>query len=98
MIAALEAFAKEPCAGRRIAILGDMFELGEDSRKYHHMVFEKAMSLKFCRVIAVGEMSSECPCDIKFRNSAELHAALPSIVRPGDAVLLKASHGMKLGL
>ena len=98
MIAALATFAKERCEGRRIAVLGDMFELGKDALAYHMKVFEKAMSLGFAKVIAVGETSSRCPSDLQFPDSASLHAALPSIVRPGDCVLLKASHTMKLGL
>lgn len=98
MKAALAAFAAEPCAGRRIAVLGDMFELGEDAERYHREVFEKAVSLGLGLVIAVGEMSSRCPADMRFANAAALHAALPSIVKPGDVVLLKASHTMNLGL
>ena len=96
MLAALGAFTKEPCNGNRIAILGDMFELGPDAEKYHRQVFETAMSLGFHKVIAVGETSSRCPSDLQFRDAAAVHAALPSIVRPGDCVLIKASHSMGL--
>lgn len=98
MIAALETFAKEKCEGRHIAILGDMFELGKDSEAYHKKVFEKANTLGLSQVIAVGEMSSRCPSDLQFPDATALHAALGGIVRPGDCVLLKASHSMKLGL
>ncbi|MBR0066642.1 MAG: UDP-N-acetylmuramoyl-tripeptide--D-alanyl-D-alanine ligase, partial [Kiritimatiellae bacterium] len=35
MIAALETFAAMPCAGRRLAVLGDMFELGAESGAWH---------------------------------------------------------------
>lgn len=98
MMAALETFASEKCEGRRIVALGDMFELGEDALAYHKAVFDKAASLGFALVIAVGEMSGQCEADMKFRDAADLHARLREIVRPGDCVLLKASHSMKLGL
>lgn len=96
MIAALGAFANEPCSGRRIAILGDMFELGTLAEEYHRKVFEKAASLGLGLVIAVGETSSRCPSDLQFPDADALLAALPSIVRPGDCVLCKASHSMML--
>lgn len=98
MVAALETFAAQPCAGRRIAVLGDMFELGERSLEFHRLVFEKAAALPIDLVIAVGEMSAQCKADASYPDAAALHAALGAIARPGDTVLLKASHGMHLGL
>ena len=96
MIAALDAFAKEPAA-RRIAILGDMFELGEASEGLHRKVFDHAASLGLDKVVAVGEMSSRCAADAKYPTAAALKSDLANVVAPGDAVLLKASHGMGLG-
>ena len=45
MIAALETFAAMPCAGRRVAVLGDMFELGAQSGELHARVLARAAEL-----------------------------------------------------
>ncbi len=97
MIATLDALASLPCAGRKIAILGDMFELGDRARELHEKVFAHAAACGLDRVIAVGETASACRADAAFRTVAELAAALGSLCAPGDTVLLKASHGLHLG-
>ena len=97
MIAALDALASLPCAGRKIAILGDMFELGDRARELHEKVFAHAAACGLDRVVAVGETASACRADAAFRTVAELAAALGSLCAPGDTVLLKASHGLHLG-
>ena len=97
MVAALDAFASMPCRGRKIAILGDMFELGERAAELHAKVFDHAAGLGFAEVIAVGETASTCRADASFRTVAELAAVLADRFAPGDAVLLKASHGLHLG-
>ena len=97
MIAALDAFAVTPCAGRRIAVLGDMFELGADSAALHRKVFAHAMALGIPLVIGVGEQSSQCLCHLVYRDLAVLKKKFRVDVSAGDLVLLKASHSMKLG-
>lgn len=98
MIAALDAFAAmEGVAGRKIAILGDMFELGARSAEFHEAVFNHAAAKGLDIVIAIGETSSKCRADIKLRDAGELKEKLFTFAKPGDAVLLKASHGMHLG-
>ncbi len=95
MIAALNAFAREPCDGRRIACLGDMLELGPESGEYHAAVFRHAKSLGLFTV-AVGPLSSSCPSDRRFPDAEALKRAIRELARPGDVILLKASHGMNL--
>ena len=102
MIAALETFAAMPCAGRRVAVLGDMFELGAQSGELHARVLARAAELPLDAVFAVGEaMAAACaavagrpPCRVA--DAAAAKAELAAFVRAGDAVLLKASHGMHL--
>ena len=89
MVIALETFAAEPCSGRRVAVLGDMFELGAESAQHHAAVKRRAEALNFDKVIYVGENFGGVSRD-------EAKAQLFAYVRPGDSVLLKASHGMAL--
>ena len=97
MIAALDAFVATPCDGRRIAVLGDMFELGADSAALHRKVFDHAMALGIPLVIGVGEQSSQCLCHLAYKELAALMKKFRVDVSAGDLVLLKASHSMKLG-
>ncbi|MBR7180203.1 MAG: UDP-N-acetylmuramoyl-tripeptide--D-alanyl-D-alanine ligase [Kiritimatiellae bacterium] len=97
MKAALAAFASMKAAGRRIAVLGDMFELGEKSAPYHAEVFDCAAESGLDAVYAVGEFSSACRCDAAWPDAKTAARALSEILLPGDTVLLKASHSMHLG-
>ena len=90
MKVALETFAAEPCGGRRVAVLGDMFELGDASEALHADVKRKACGLGLDKVIFVGNNFGGVSFD-------EAKSELFAYVRPGDSVLLKASHGMALG-
>ena len=97
MIAALDAFAATACDGKRIAVLGDMFELGENAAELHCKVFAHAMSLGIPLVIGVGEQSSRCLCHLAYKDLSGLKKKFRVDVSAGDLVLLKASHSMKLG-
>ena len=97
MIAALDAFAALPCAGRHVAVLGDMFELGVDSASLHRKVFSHARELGLPLVIGVGGESAQCPCDWPCPDLQSLKGRFWTEVSSGDLVLLKASHSMRLG-
>ncbi len=97
MIAALDALMTVPCTGKRVAVLGDMFELGEKSLELHQKVFAHAMKLGIPLVIGVGEMSSQCLCHLVYKKLEVLKKKFRVDVSAGDVVLLKASHGMQLG-
>ncbi len=96
MIAALKTLVASP-GTRKIAILGDMFELGAQSAELHAKVFDFAKSLPLTSVIAVGQQSGNCVADAYFNSPADLKPHLSKFLQVGDVVLLKASHSLKLG-
>ena len=97
MIAALDAFVSTPCSGKRVAVLGDMGELGGDSLALHRKVFDHAMKLGIPLVIGVGEISSQCLCHLVYKELKTLKKKFRLDVSAGDLVLLKASHSQRLG-
>ena len=95
--AALDSLA--PMAGRKVAILGDMYELGEDSVQLHQGVGKYASECADL-VIAVGELGRDIAAGAVgpwFATVEEAISALPSFIQTGDTVLVKASNAMKLG-
>ncbi|MGA2496215.1 MAG: UDP-N-acetylmuramoyl-tripeptide--D-alanyl-D-alanine ligase [Tepidisphaeraceae bacterium] len=108
MQAAIETLAALPCHGRRIAILGDMRELGDKSDEAHRRmgVFVVASSLDL--LICVGEKAALIAAAsrdggfapewiLKYPDAPAAAAAISSIISPGDLVLVKGSNVMKLG-
>ena len=84
--------------GRHVAVLGDMLELGENGPALHRELGRYAAE-KGAAVIACGPLSRELAEgageDTPWYPDAEaLISALPGLVGPGDAVLVKASHAM----
>ena len=83
-------------SGRKIAILGDMKELGENELELHFEVGKYAG--KCDAVICAGPLSlkiAEGAGGIYFKTKEELIANLPSLINDGDIVLVKASHSME---
>lgn len=91
--------------GRKVAILGDMLELGEASGPEHRKIGRLAGSLGADAVVAIGEWS-EAVCDgaveagLKsvhaFRDRREAIEGIEALLREGDTVLVKGSRGMRL--
>lgn len=96
MKAALDAFVREPCAGRRVAVLGDMLELGTEAEKFHREIFNYAMHAGIDLVIGVGECSSRCLCHLVYKDVEKLRKKFRLDVSAGDLVLLKGSHSLNL--
>lgn len=107
MKAALGNFARIPCRGRRIAVLGDMFELGPRSAALHAETGNFAATLGLDIVVATGEKMSTAFAPayhiaapesmiISVPGVSSAAALMPGILKPGDCVLLKGSRGMAM--
>ena len=85
--------------GRKIALLGDMKELGTDELSLHNEVGAYAKTLGIDVLIAVGELSKATAEGYGdgahyFSDVESCIAALDGILQKGDTVLVKASHSM----
>lgn len=101
MKAALDTLIKLPSRGKRIAILGDMFEMGDHAKDGHLEVGKFAHGLDLDLLLCVGndaryikEGYGTEKSVFHFPNIEELKGALPKIMETGDTILLKASRGM----
>ena len=103
MIAALQTLGEMP--GRRIAVLGQMNELGPESARGHHRVGEAAAREKIDCVITVGAIASGIADaarahGVKYAltpgTTAEAAAILRSMARHGDNVLVKGSRSVRM--
>lgn len=99
MAAALENFSNVS-ADNRIAMLGDMLELGEDSAAEHKAVIESALSRGFSKVFFVGNEFSAVSLAsdeaVFFQTSDELAEYLKSNPVQGATVLIKGSRGTRM--
>jgi UDP-N-acetylmuramoyl-tripeptide--D-alanyl-D-alanine ligase len=100
MRAALAYLAERAAGRRRVAILGDMAELGRTAPVYHREVGEAAAELGVDELLAVGDLArGYLEAGVPGRWAPNVHEALrqlDEIVRPGDAVLVKASRAIGL--
>jgi len=104
-IAALETLCDLPLQGRRVAVLGDMEELGAHSEAAHAEVGRRAAALGIGQLFTVGKMSAftaRAARDagltrvIEFADVESALRALRNFLKPGDVVLLKASRASRL--
>jgi UDP-N-acetylmuramoyl-tripeptide--D-alanyl-D-alanine ligase len=100
MKAALRTLVELDAEGKRIAVLGEMRELGSESQRGHEEVGEEAAALGVDRLIGIGEMGGVISGAAKKAGLEESHnigstseAAdlLTEIAEPGDLVLIKGS-------
>jgi len=103
MKAALELLASQPVAatGRRVAVLGDMLELGEHSAHLHYGLAELIKGKHIDLVLLAGpEMRILAerlagPAKVEYRADVEaLKPVLMDNLRPGDTVMIKSSKGV----
>ena len=104
MHAAIQTVA-EIYDGRKIAVLGDMLELGEISEKVHRDVGAEVLKNNFDILITIGELGKFIAAGAKdaglkniFTTSTHEESAkkILSIMKEGDTILFKASHGMHM--
>lgn len=103
----LETLAAWPGARRRIAVAGEMLELGASSPNLHRDVGRKCAALGMDWVVAVqgdarffleGAVEAGMPCERTkfFPNALEAVEFCRAIIRPGDVVLVKGSRGVQM--
>jgi UDP-N-acetylmuramoyl-tripeptide--D-alanyl-D-alanine ligase len=104
-VAALETLCALPLQGRRVAVLGDMNELGAHSEASHAEVGRRAAELQVGQLFAVGRMA---PVTARAAREAGLNRvmefadveaavkAVKQFLKAGDVVLLKASRAVRL--
>ena len=103
MAATLKALGEERDAERRIAVLGPMRELGEHADELHAGLAPAVLAAKVDRLILVNAdmqpledaLDGGLPVD-RAADAEEAASRLAAIVRPGDAVLVKASNSIGL--
>lgn len=106
MRASIDVLCDMPCEGRRVAVLGDMFELGENEVQYHREIGEFLLDKPIDEVVVLGTLSQHIKevlehgdTSIKvytFSDNEEAAIYLVATLRPEDVVLIKASNGMNL--
>ena len=93
MRAALEHLAEHD--GRKVAILGEMAELGPAAPEYHREVGELASDLGVDVVLGVGELARAYGGEW-VEDAAKAAERAPQLVQPGDVVLVKGSRAVGL--
>jgi UDP-N-acetylmuramoyl-tripeptide--D-alanyl-D-alanine ligase len=106
MRAALDLLGNAPTGpqGRRIAVLGDMLELGPEGPALHRGLLQPIVDLELDLVFCAGPLMkalwealpSECRADYA-PSAAELEPKVLAAVRAGDVVMIKGSLGSRMG-
>ncbi len=106
MKASIDVLDELESEGKKIAVLGDMFELGDNSEQFHYEVGKHLATKNIDELVVVGELSQqyvravqESDSQIKcysFKDNGEVALYLMSVMNPEDIALIKASNGMKL--
>lgn len=103
---ALETLAALPTSGKRVAVLGDMLELGSLSDDHHRLALERALDSRLEHLVVCGQQMSAAAAalrtDVRIhstKNSAEAAELARSLIakedmKKGDVVLVKGSRSM----
>jgi UDP-N-acetylmuramoyl-tripeptide--D-alanyl-D-alanine ligase len=107
MKAALRTLKELDVDGRRIAVLGEMLELGAESERGHREVGETAADLEIDELIAIGKVGASIADAAKnaglqksvfVPSTTEAAERLAEIAEPGDLVLIKGSRAARTEL
>lgn len=104
---ALQILSELPSQGRKIAVFGDMLELGAESENDHRRVGEMVHDLKIDYLFVIGERSRDIARGaiqagmsedkiFHFPKTLEAGIFLQERLKIGDVVLVKGSRGMKM--
>ena len=100
MEAALKTFALTTSEKRKVAILGDMFELGAEAKKEHQYIANLAAGLSIDSVVLVGvnfsTIETESQKIIQFSSFQKLSENMKSLSLKEASILIKGSRGMAL--
>lgn len=100
MEGAIRTFFLLPSVGRKVIVLGDMSELGEESERYHRDLAPLIRACRFDSVLLYGEMMRIVYEELKgqgakyFEEKGEIVRYLKETLREGDSVLIKGSRSM----
>jgi UDP-N-acetylmuramoyl-tripeptide--D-alanyl-D-alanine ligase len=102
VIAALKTLQSITAKGKKIVVLSDMLELGENSEHEHAKIGLAVSDLEFEYLLTFGPLSrftheaSKLAFAEHFDSKVDLIESLKDKIAPGDAVLVKGSRGMKM--
>ena len=104
MKSALKVLEKSRCNAEKIAILGDMYELGSDSEKQHFGVGIFARGLDIDKVIAIGKNAEKIyegalggkAEALYYEEKKRFLQGYGSFCRQGNIILVKGSRGMQM--
>src|SRR5438128_124818 len=104
MKAALRTLVELDADGKRIAVLGEMRELGEESERGHREVGETAAALKIDQLIAIGDVAAAIADAARHagmrkttvvNSTSEAADLLRETAAPGDLILIKGSRAAR---
>jgi UDP-N-acetylmuramoyl-tripeptide--D-alanyl-D-alanine ligase len=106
----LDALAATPATGRRIAVLGEMLELGDWSWSLHETCGRAAAAARVDELVVIGGQAADgvvagassaglSTASIhRFADSAAAAPHVAALIQPGDLVLVKGSRGTRTDL
>ena len=103
VLAALDLLSREP--GRRLALLGDMYELGAAEEEHHRAVGRVSGGLDFLILLGprmrwaaeeARKAGLEADRIVSAESTSDAVSAAQAVLRPGDTMLIKGSRGLHL--